>query len=243
MNYSKEFWRQKILFDFVPMPRLVVNIFVKKLIPSLDGMEAEIDQEAENSLCELNAGGAGVFLGNEPFFIDSMAEHRADALLRLCGIRQGVVNLAALSLFHEFEQNVMLFLKEQLFSVDERVQGKKLDFDEFIKKASKYGIEVENFSSWADIKELRLLANVIKHAEGRSSRELAEIAPALFGLSSEDRAKEGFAQVAGRIHWPLFGLDLFVKEGDLHRYADAIGYFWNSLIHSFETASISAAEA
>ena len=43
-----------------------------------------------------------------------------------------------------------------------------------------YGIDIEKFSSWAKVNELRLLANAVKHADGDSCTELKGLRPDLF---------------------------------------------------------------
>ena len=45
---------------------------------------------------------------------------------------------------------------------------------------STVGISIEEFRSWNDLEELRLVCNAVKHAEGGSAKALEKIRPDLF---------------------------------------------------------------
>lgn len=75
----------------------------------------------------------------------------------------------------------------------------------------------KDVGAWNDIDdELRLVANVAKHGEGRSSRNLKKIRPSLF----DPPAREGAS------FDPMFGNQLYVTIQDLKRYTDLIVNFW-----------------
>jgi hypothetical protein len=229
MNYSEEFWRSKIVSDFMPTVHLIVDVFSRKLIPSLDGMEEEVNQRSQEMWSEIesrNSGEVGRYQRHSFDFID---EYHQASSIRLSGIKQGVLNLGAICLYHAFEQHLMLFYKEGCLSYSERRETKRFQIHDFLEILKSKKIEYKKFSSWTSINELLHLANTLKHGEGTSSRELAIIAPHFFGSFSDD---ESCAEVIGRVHEPLLGLEVFVKLTDLNRYRDEIESFWDSLMAS-----------
>ena len=80
-------------------------------------------------------------------------------------------------------------------------------------------------SSWPKIHELRLLVNVLKHAEGRSERELRDIRPDLFveefcGLKYD---------LVSLYHTTLVEPALQISETDFEAYYHALHQFWLEL--------------
>ncbi|WP_245896607.1 hypothetical protein [Sphingomonas fennica] len=70
-----------------------------------------------------------------------------------------------------------------------------------------------------DIKELHLVANVVRHGEGRSCKELQGIAPLLWDSPSLD-----YYDLAPA---PTPASDMLrIRAGDILRYARVIGRFW-----------------
>ena len=95
------------------------------------------------------------------------------------GVRQGVLNLLAVGLYHLFEQQQLFFLRRGLSSRRE-VLKLKLTVAEFEKRLAECGVEYRSFSCAGKLHELRTAANSIKHAKGRAGDELAKLRPDLF---------------------------------------------------------------
>tara|TARA_R110000868_G_scaffold402710_1_gene679177 strand:+ start:1192 stop:1812 length:621 start_codon:yes stop_codon:yes gene_type:complete len=70
-----------------------------------------------------------------------------------------------------------------------------------------------------DLKELHLVANVVRHGEGRSCKELQAIAPLLWDSASLDHYDLAPAPT------PASEM-LRIRAGDILRYARGIGRFW-----------------
>ncbi|WP_363737152.1 hypothetical protein [Sphingobium sp. LMA1-1-1.1] len=73
-----------------------------------------------------------------------------------------------------------------------------------------------------DLKELHLVANVVRHGEGRSCKELQAIAPLLWDSTSLDYYDLAPAPT------PVSEM-LRIRAGDILRYARGIGRFWGHL--------------
>ena len=83
----------------------------------------------------------------------------------------------------------------------------------------RFGIKLDEFPTWSKIKELSLVANVLKHGSGRSEHDLRKIRPDMFGLD------EGEPENVSPILYRAFR----VSVEDLRSYADALTAFWEDL--------------
>jgi len=104
------------------------------------------------------------------------------------------------------------------------------------------GIDLSSLPSWGIIDELRLVANSVKHAEGKSAMQLRELRPELF--SNPDLAeilaeweRYGRRQEPGPLLAPLAGEDLFVSENHLKAYADGARSLFEEIIELCESHS------
>ena len=91
-----------------------------------------------------------------------------------------------------------------------------------------YNFEIENLDIYDKINELRLLQNVLKHAEGTSKKELNEKRPDYFTTK-----KSVFAMYRNTI----IDATLNISDEDLKDYVDAIKEFLklfpDKLIHEY----------
>jgi len=151
------------------------------------------------------------------------AEFAAEYYFWLKRTGEGTVNLVGAALFHLTEQQLGTLIKE-LRPI--RTHG---DFQfEKIKKILKndqFKIDVTKWSSWTKMRELNLVANVIKHSAGRSERELRRMRPDYF----PSREIGGVSLEPGPLN-PLIGEGFRIGEADLQAYFDAILLFWDELL-------------
>lgn len=81
------------------------------------------------------------------------------------------------------------------------------------------GIDVRQGALGADLTEMFVVANVVRHGEGSSCEELKTIAPALW----DDAAADYHDLLAGP---PIASEHLRIRTGDLVRYIRATTRFW-----------------
>lgn len=90
---------------------------------------------------------------------------------------------------------------------------------------SSYGIKFEDLKCWDKIKELRLLVNVIKHAEGRSEEDLRKINKQYF-----EKPNIMFESDSLKLyHNSLLENNLNVSSKDLEEFKNALVSFWQEL--------------
>lgn len=168
-------------------------------------------------------------------FAESAREHGLAFYEAMSGLRQATINLLAAGLFHGLEQHLAFLCGDSAFSdvePDDRSLGglQKWYLEQF-------DLDLTRFPQWAAVDELRLVANAVKHAEGRSAEALRQRRPDLFqdpcladlhGLSTR-RAERP-------LRLPLAGADLFVTEEACRRYAVAACAFVEGIEHFFEEA-------
>ena len=98
---------------------------------------------------------------------------------------------------------------------------------EFSKEVFEYHNQpFENMKCWIKIRELRLLVNVIKHAEGRSESQLRKIRPDFFTYNHGT----GDIDLLDLYHSTLLEPTIQIKEQDFVEYHDALIAFWTSYL-------------
>jgi hypothetical protein len=136
-----------------------------------------------------------------------------------------------------FEQHLTLFHRQELLGWFDRNEVKLFAREEVHKKFDAHGISIKSFASWPKLEELRHLANTLKHGEGKSSRELAELAPDLFTQPSLIDDGAHVSPASYRVYTPLIGDELFVTADHIRDYAAAIEGFWLEL-SSFDAVDV-----
>lgn len=210
----------------VEYPR-VAEFFLKALrervYPQFEGLGEEAERFAQ---FEYERIGQLPSSGDETFDMGDVADQAYDSAITwyqtMCGVRQSLVNLHAVGLRHLFEQQLFDFVKHAHLS-----ERAKEDFNKDCKAVESLGFRLKDLPSWEKLEELRLLSNVIKHSEGRSSVKLKEDRPELFvhpvlsGLPFVGRPEATIQ--------PLAGEDVYVQEYDLVCYCSVIRDFWCSV--------------
>ena len=210
---------------------------LEKVVPAFEGIAEDAQRaiEAEyERLGPMTAYDAQIDMSD---VADMAMEHRITVYETMFGVRQGVLNLLAVGLYHLFEQQQLFFLRRGL-SRAEDVPALKVT--EFEKRLAECGVECRSFSCAGKLHELRTAANAIKHAKGRAGDELAKLRPDLFRspgllLLEGDDAESSPAAVWAQqwaqhlLYTPLAGDGLYVSERDLSEWCDAAIAFWEEL--------------
>ena len=197
---------------------------LEKVVPAFQG----IAEDAERAI-EAEYEGLGSMTAYDAQIVADMAmEHRITVYETMFGVRQGVLNLLAVGLYHLFEQQQLFFLRRGL---SYRAEDVLLNVKEFKKRLAECGVEYRSFSCHGKLHELKTAANAIKHAKGRSGDELAKLRPDLFRSPEGDDAESSPAAVWAQhlLYTPLAGDGLYVSERDLSEWCDAAIAFWEEL--------------
>lgn len=144
------------------------------------------------------------------------------------------IRVAWIMLTYEFWEQQ---LKSFLFFITEQAGAKKPDLKYFnnciscIKDITD-GVDVTKFLSYDVIKEMRLLVNVIKHAEGNSFDELNKMRPDLFVREKDpvDGSDIPDALQINKIYTSIYGRTINITDDDYYKYCDGLKLFWEEML-------------
>lgn len=224
------FWISAFQTEFVSELNAIVDVLERRLLPNLE--EDLIKEESDRIKAEaLKRFESMPGTGEEaPSVFCGAAEEAGSAhYILMNGIRQGMLNLFAPMLFHAFEQQAIYFHRRNVLPQSEENEPNQLELPVFQCRLKEYGIDIKKFSSWPKIVELRLVANTVKHAEGRSSQQLREKRPDMFRNPHLLGFSQFISDPAPHVFQPLVGDGLYVSIQDIKDYRDHLVRFWLEL--------------
>ena len=235
MLFNYNFWASQLKDTFPSQIQGLVTVLESKLVPSFSDIDSEataIQNKKYEELCRMPY--------DDRFDTSDLHEAAFEAGLEhyqlMSGIKQGLINMFAASLFHLYEQQVMFYHRREILSPREENDSNLLKHSIFSERLNKAGINIKKFSCHDKINELSFLANTIKHGQGQSSEKLFAIRSDLF--QHPTASKLGFnSQGIHRVFTPVLGEDIYVSLKDIKEYASAIKSFWLSLAEAIEKIS------
>lgn len=235
MVLNVRFWADQFKHGFVPEVRALVETLETKLLPAFANIKLEADakeQEEWERLCSSPGDGSEDMADlAEQAFEKGLAHYQT-----MTSIRQSLLNMFAVALFHLYEQHVMLFHRREVLEPGEQNDLQFLKHSVFRERMKRLGVDVTSFTSWPLLQELGLVANTVKHAEGDSSAKLHAQCPALFEPPELKGLDFQRLKSVARVFTPLTGDDIYVSLEDLKRYADAVVQFWEELTKALAQA-------
>jgi len=145
-------------------------------------------------------------------------------------VKQILLNICATALYHLFEQQVLVILRKEILRPSKENMISLLKIKTFKDELLKGGVDIEKFSSWPILEELRLVSNSIKHAEGKSAEILRQRNHEIFINPILKKYNIASTPTSNWLYMPLAGDDIYVQIQDLKKYHDAIRAFWNEYI-------------
>jgi hypothetical protein len=195
------------------------NAFFHRLLPTYNKIEEEtkdlIEKKYESLLdeyacTERDAGD----IAQEAF------DNGVDFHMAVTSMRQTTINLFAAGLHHLFEQQLRDLHDDFHHVYDEPTEQRQVT--RWFKE------KVSDPESVPLLKDLRLLANTVKHASGKSDRELRKRRPELFRPQWAEEA-EGTLFFSRTTRRPLFGEDVYPTEEHLREFQNAVIQFWDQI--------------
>lgn len=226
------FWSDYIDRLFVSQMRAFRDAILDRVGPSFCGIEEEADRIAQERFDSLMSSDNYNPNNIDP---DTLAEQALDEgesfLAVIDGVRKGILALSAVGLWHLLEQQLLLFHRKHLLEPSKEDCPDLLNLETVERRLANVGIATRALPSWPRVYELRLLANTIKHGDGKSAAKLKELRPDLF-LDAKGECFPNCRQVL----LPLAGEDVFVTEERIAEYADAAITFLEELAKSLRRA-------
>jgi len=157
-----------------------------RVLPGFNDIEAEANAAREayfSSRMNQVAGYDGPW-EDEGAVADDAQEHGFGVYTDLEFVRQQITGLAIAGLYHLWERLLKEFLEASFRAVDSPVTPqtvRRADFNVIIVwLRERFGWDIEAEEFFADLDRLHLVANVVKHGDGKSCEALLEKAPQLF---------------------------------------------------------------
>lgn len=200
--------------------RHYADILLSRVMPLFDDIDGEQQRAADEVL---NAPIWG--LDDYEAAMETAHEHSMDHVVQFLELRAVFLASGVAGLFHLFEKQLYRFLNHELRSnlirrIDrwEDAASVIAGLDQPSDTAGKTALQVA-FENTA-IRELRLVANVVKHGEGRSYDDLKAMRAR---VTEEARLEDDFTTGPHSI----LGVALAIDRDDIERYVAALLAFWS----------------
>jgi hypothetical protein len=219
-------WANYFTTGFVPQIELFAESLTRRVLPGFDSIEAEGRALQREAYADLSRRAA-----DEDDLISAAEEamdHGIDYMGTLYEIRQGVVNLFGVGLWHLFEQQLTRFIRHGLRDLWDAAPKHPLAALQADLRRLSVEIDVPKLPSYSKVDELRLLANCAKHGDdGTACSRLRAQRPDLFTPlpHADDPPWPSTVPVIA----PLGGEDLYLTPEGFKEYAAAVIAFWNGL--------------
>ena len=228
-NSSPQFWANFIERNFLKELSVLKESVFDRLLPTFNRIDDESNSVAKaawqsaNDSCGPDADG---FIAAE-----RAEESGADHYVMMVNVRQSLVNLFAVALYHLVEQQQLILIRRALIPMGSEEDDRWMKPFEFQAHLEIVGIRLAGRPSWEKLRELRLAANIVKHAEGDSAEKLRKLRPEMFFAPSlRENQIPASAGPPHSLYKPLSGEDFFVTADDLQEYFGATEEFWNALV-------------
>lgn len=226
-------YSQLYLFDplrqqFIGDLTMIKTTFLERISPIFDDIDAEAkryeDELWRNILNSPCAEGECVDPGD---YVDFVQEKTIERYEMLSLMRYRNISMWISCLCQVWEQQLYSFVIHEAeqegiqYSPDDKKRGFAFAKEVF----SCHQQQFEDMPVWSKIKELRLLVNVIKHAEGDSEQKLRKIRPDYF---TQEMAGMEY-DLMSLYHTTLLETTLMIQVQDFTDYYEALVKFWNDL--------------
>jgi len=217
---------------FLPELATLRDAIFARVLPAFDHIEAEAAQIERQTFHRFKTTANEYYDGEdlaEAAFEEGFAHYDL-----MTDTRQLVLNVLVIALFHLFEQQKHLLSFPTLGELEPDSRERDKLFGEFLETP---GIDSTAFPDHTQLEELKLVANVAKHAEGQAAKYLRILRPELLahgeGLPLPSHVKA--------VNRPLMGEDLFVQPDDLRAYFNAVESFWRFVLDQLPSTLSEAA--
>ena len=162
-----------------------VDGFAARLLPVFDHIDEEAATETEKAWQAASSSPACNENVDPSVYAEAVQEYGLEVYKNLQFTRQQLLGLATAGLYHLWERLLKQFLCKELrgWTFNGCYSRKMIadaDFGRLESFLSQFGFQLKKQLYYADVCELRHVANVVKHGDGKSCEELRALAPRLF---------------------------------------------------------------
>lgn len=237
MSHTYGIWPHYFRKIFVPQAQAFADCLTKRLLPTFESVEEEA-QKLEQEEYERLSRTYPYEDGPDDATLCEWARDEAITYYQVMhDAEQGVVNLFAIGLYHLLEQQLTFFVRRWLLFDDKAVPARI--WDEAKTLLLERGVNIETVPAYPKVNELRLLANCIKHGDGKSCEDLRQLRPELFRVpgTHELDVFDELELPPVPVIQPLGGEDVYVSKEEFEIYVAAVKSFWTDLSKLLETSA------
>lgn len=223
-QFDGQRWEEYVTLFVRPDFQRFGDVVKERILPVFDDITQQANEITEREFAALTANVSPDQYDGSAVYQQAM-EVGYDHYAMLTSMRTATLNLYAAALYHLTEQHVidLYFRVLDIYDREELMNAVEVEeVFEWFKTA--VGFNPKTFASWQLIYELKLLANVVKHAEGGSAGRLRSMRPSLF--QSPNVEAHAPRMNPTRIRKPLFGEDVYVTFEEFARYHKGSVAFW-----------------
>lgn len=226
--YSQLYLWEPLRQQYIDDLTTIKNMFIERIQPVFANPEAEAKQYA-NQLWQslMNCPCAEDECADPGDYVEFVQDKEIERYEMLSLMRYRNIGMWLSCLCQVWEQQLYSFIMHEAeregLKYDSKVSKRGFAFT---KEAFDFHQQrFEAMPVWTKIKELRLLVNVIKHAEGDSEEKLRKIRPDYFVQDVYGTKYD----LISLYHTTLLEPTLIIKEQDFIDYFDALVQFWKDL--------------
>jgi hypothetical protein len=179
MEYPR-FAAETFIRAFLKETDFYSSVFHTRITKAFEGLEGEAEKIQEQEYAEITRSCSNPEYADPSYGAEEAYFAGVDFYLATDAVRQGLFNLMIAGLFHLVEQQ-SYYLATRVLSRHILPPDPKGGFEQLKKLLQqKFTIDIASFKSWTLMDQLRLVANTVKHGDGRSAQELMGKYPDLF---------------------------------------------------------------
>jgi len=230
------FWRRYFRSSFQPHLERTLTALEQRVLPAFAGIEDEATAVQQQTWDELISMPADPDV-DESMLADAAFEAGYDHYCGMQAVKQSLLNAFVPILYHTWEQQLLAFHRREVLRPEEEHDDGLLNLQELRGRLEAKGLDIRKLPTWSTIRELRLVANTVKHADGESAARLKKRRPDLF---EQHHANGGFVPFpfkrTPRVYRPMSGEDVYLTLDDVQTYGRATIDFWNEFADALESA-------
>jgi hypothetical protein len=220
-------WSNSIRQKFIPSIENFSDFVKNRILPSFASINEEVDNLAEATLNSYEQAVMVAYTEELAGALDEVEEFHET----MTGMAQGMRNLFGIGLYHLFEQQFLRFHRSELLESNEVDNTSLFETDVGFKRLKHHEIHVDRFRSWEKVKELKTLANALKHADGPACEQLKKRRPDLF---SRPESLVRIDLKFQKVFEPLAGQNIYLTEEAFDEFVAGVKEFWNELAERLE---------
>jgi hypothetical protein len=231
INFGATYWDYYFSKIFVQQINALQYCLTSRTLVSFDNLGEESNKIAKEEFSRLGERPVDEDNFTDVADLAEMAQEKAiDYYTIMSNMKHALIGLFTSGLFHLFEQQIFLFYNRALLEYgEEKAKISDVGWKKLKSRLKSEGIDLDSLKFFQEIDILRLVANVIKHAEGWSADELKKFKPDYFKPDKSILPLEIPSYLEIQVELPLTGEDIKIPSDDFIQYCEDVKAFWREL--------------